>query len=152
MKKKNIKNGKLSAEIKECMKEKVSLIMREFKNKTLKTKYGTIVTNPKQAIAIALYSARKICDPSISKALKVKKKLVKLEKTTKKLHKMTKSFIKKTNKSNKNITNNKYKNVISKSLDKLYKMETKFNKLNKQISNIVKKINKINKNKLRVKN
>lgn len=41
----------------EAQKEKVSTVMREFKEGKLKTSYGEKVTNPKQAIAIALSEA-----------------------------------------------------------------------------------------------
>jgi len=41
----------------EAQKEKVSNVMREFKEGKLKTSYGEKVTNPKQAIAIALSEA-----------------------------------------------------------------------------------------------
>lgn len=35
--------------------------MKEFKNKSLKMRNGKVVTNPKQAIAIALNSANRYC-------------------------------------------------------------------------------------------
>ena len=41
----------------EAQKEKVSTVMREYKDGKLKTSYGEKVTNPKQAIAIALSEA-----------------------------------------------------------------------------------------------
>lgn len=46
---------------KECRKNKISTVMREFKDKKLKTRAGYIVTNPKQAIAIALSEASRFC-------------------------------------------------------------------------------------------
>jgi len=41
-------------------KAKVARVMREFKGGRLKSSSGRKVTNPKQAIAIALSSARKV--------------------------------------------------------------------------------------------
>jgi hypothetical protein len=43
------------------MKNKVGLVMKEFKEKTLRSSAGQLVTNPKQGIAIALSVARKTC-------------------------------------------------------------------------------------------
>lgn len=40
-------------------KKKISIVMKEFKSKTLKTPQGKVVTNPKQAIAIALSVAKR---------------------------------------------------------------------------------------------
>ena len=40
-------------------KKKIGIVMDEFKHKTLKSGSGSIVTNPKQATAIALAEARK---------------------------------------------------------------------------------------------
>lgn len=45
----------------DCKKNKTSTIMKEFKSKALKTKQGKVVTNPKQAIAIALSVAKRYC-------------------------------------------------------------------------------------------
>ncbi|NBP15327.1 hypothetical protein EBU95_13145 [bacterium] len=47
--------------VKECRGRKIGLVMHEFKNKRLKLKNGSVVTNPKQAIAIALSEANKYC-------------------------------------------------------------------------------------------
>ena len=46
---------------KECRKNKISTVMKEFKDQKLKTRAGYIVTNPKQAIAIALSEAGRFC-------------------------------------------------------------------------------------------
>lgn len=43
----------------DCKRNKTSTVMKEFKSKTLKTKEGKVVTNPKQAIAIALSVAKR---------------------------------------------------------------------------------------------
>ena len=51
----------LSKKKKTCMKNKVGLVMKEFKEKTLRSSAGQLVTNPKQGIAIALSVARKTC-------------------------------------------------------------------------------------------
>jgi hypothetical protein len=45
----------------ECKRNKISTVMREFKYKKLKTRYGKTVINPKQAIAIALSEATRAC-------------------------------------------------------------------------------------------
>ena len=58
-------------------KEKIPVVMREFKNKTLHNGSGEIVTNPKQAIAIAMSEA------GMSKKKKVQKKRIQ-KKTPKK--------------------------------------------------------------------
>jgi hypothetical protein len=47
--------------VNDCKKNKISTVMKEFKSKTLKTKQGKTVTNPKQAIAIALSVAKRYC-------------------------------------------------------------------------------------------
>lgn len=47
--------------IKQCKQQKISQVMSEFKNKTLKLRNNKPVTNPKQAIAIALSIASKKC-------------------------------------------------------------------------------------------
>ena len=50
--------------IKKCTRRKVGIVMKEFKNKKLRA-YGKehrLVTNPKQAIAIALSIAKKKCN------------------------------------------------------------------------------------------
>ena len=44
----------------EKQKEKVAIVMKEFKDKELKTSHGKKVTNPKQAVAIALSEADRI--------------------------------------------------------------------------------------------
>lgn len=44
-----------------CKSKKMSQVMGEFKSKTLKTRWGQRVTNPKQAIAIGLSMANKYC-------------------------------------------------------------------------------------------
>lgn len=44
-----------------CKSNKISTIMKEFKSQTLKTRWGDRVTNPKQAIAIALSMSDKYC-------------------------------------------------------------------------------------------
>ena len=44
-----------------CKSQKISQVMGEFKNKTLKTRWGQPVKNPKQAIAIGLSIADKYC-------------------------------------------------------------------------------------------
>jgi hypothetical protein len=46
---------------KKCIQEKVKVVMKEFKNKKLKSGSGKRVKNPKQAIAIALNVAKKSC-------------------------------------------------------------------------------------------
>jgi len=46
---------------KKCLQEKVKVVMKEFKNKKLKSGSGKKVKNPKQAIAIALNVAKKKC-------------------------------------------------------------------------------------------
>lgn len=51
-------------------KRKIKIVMEEFKDKKLKSSSGKKVTNPKQAIAIALSSAR-----ALNKKKKVKKKI-----------------------------------------------------------------------------
>jgi len=52
---------KLSKKQKECQRKKIGTVMGEFKQKKLKSSSGKKVTNPKQAIAIALSVARKYC-------------------------------------------------------------------------------------------
>ena len=44
----------------EKQKEKVAIVMKEFKDKELKTSHGKKVTNPKQAVAIALSEAERM--------------------------------------------------------------------------------------------
>lgn len=44
-----------------CKSNKISRVMREFKSDSLKSRWGYSVTNPKQAIAIALSEANKYC-------------------------------------------------------------------------------------------
>ena len=44
-----------------CKQTKVKKVMKEFKNKTLKTAADKKVKNPKQAIAIALSEAKRKC-------------------------------------------------------------------------------------------
>lgn len=46
----------------ECERDKISQAMKEFKTKTLKTRWGQQVINPKQAIAIGLSMADKYCN------------------------------------------------------------------------------------------
>ena len=48
--------------IKKCKQRKISKVMGEFKSKSLKLRNKKIVTNPKQAIAIALSIASKKCE------------------------------------------------------------------------------------------
>ena len=58
---KRIVYKKLSEPKKACVRNKVAIVMREFKNKRLKSSAGYKVKNPKQGIAIALAVARKAC-------------------------------------------------------------------------------------------
>jgi hypothetical protein len=58
---KRIVYRKLGDKKKSCVRSKVAVVMREFKNKRLKSSAGYKVTNPKQGIAIALAVARKAC-------------------------------------------------------------------------------------------
>jgi hypothetical protein len=51
----------LSDEKRSCIRNKVAIVMKEFKNKKLKSSAGYMVENPKQGIAIALSVARKEC-------------------------------------------------------------------------------------------
>ena len=51
----------LTQQEKDCRKEKISVTMGEFKRQQLKMKNGKEVTNPKQAIAIALSQADRDC-------------------------------------------------------------------------------------------
>lgn len=44
-----------------CRKTKIGTVMNEFKSKTLKTRGDKVVTNPKQAIVIALSVAKRNC-------------------------------------------------------------------------------------------
>jgi hypothetical protein len=48
--------------IKNCKQRKISQVMGEFKTKSLKLRNKKVVTNPKQAIAIALSIASKKCE------------------------------------------------------------------------------------------
>jgi hypothetical protein len=50
------------SKVQDCKKNKISTVMKEFKTKTLKTRQGKTVTNPKQAIAIALSVAKRYCE------------------------------------------------------------------------------------------
>jgi hypothetical protein len=59
--KKRTSNKKLSDKEKLCRSKKIKIVMGEFKEKKLKLKNGTIVKNPKQAIAIALSEAGRYC-------------------------------------------------------------------------------------------
>jgi Mg-chelatase subunit ChlI len=59
--KKRSSKEKQSVKYEECKKNKIATVMREFKNKKLKAKPGYTVTNPKQAIAIALSEAKRFC-------------------------------------------------------------------------------------------
>jgi hypothetical protein len=135
------KTSKNNDKIKTCIKNKIRLIMREFKNKELFANNGTLVSNPKQAIAIALNMSKKTCDPLIAKSIKLKKKLSKLSKKIKKLHKNVKKIY------NKIKIDKKEKNFI-----KLSKMDKELIKLNEKISRIGKKITKINKIKVEKQN
>ena len=58
---KRINYKRLSNKKRSCVKNKVAFVMKEFKNKSLKSSSGYKVTNPKQGIAIALSIARKKC-------------------------------------------------------------------------------------------
>jgi hypothetical protein len=49
-------------EIEKCRQKKISQTMGEFKRSKLKLRNGRIVTNRRQAIAIALSQADKYCD------------------------------------------------------------------------------------------
>jgi hypothetical protein len=51
-----------SDKIKNCKQRKISQVIREFKSKSLKLRNKKVVTNPKQAIAIALSIASKKCE------------------------------------------------------------------------------------------
>jgi hypothetical protein len=44
-----------------CKRKKISIVMSEFKKGKLKMRNNKIVTNPKQAIAIALSEANRFC-------------------------------------------------------------------------------------------
>ena len=55
-------NVSVSNKVKECKKEKIAIVMNEFKNKSLKKRNGEPVTNQRQAIAIALSVAKKECE------------------------------------------------------------------------------------------
>ena len=57
-----------------CTKNKISFVMKEFKNKELFTPSEKLVTNPKQAIAIALSSSKKLCNSSSTPISKNTKK------------------------------------------------------------------------------
>jgi hypothetical protein len=46
---------------KTCFNKKMSIVMNEFKNKTLRSSSGQRVTNPKQALAIALSVSKRQC-------------------------------------------------------------------------------------------
>jgi hypothetical protein len=48
--------------VNDCKKNKISTVMKYIKSKTLKTRQGKTVTNPKQAIAIALSVAKRYCE------------------------------------------------------------------------------------------
>jgi len=52
----------MRSKVQDCKKNKISTVMKEFKTKTLKTRQGKTVTNPKQAIAIALSVAKRYCE------------------------------------------------------------------------------------------
>jgi hypothetical protein len=52
---------RLSNKKRSCVKNKVAFVMKEFKNKSLKSSTGYIIKNPKQGIAIALSIAKKEC-------------------------------------------------------------------------------------------
>lgn len=133
----NIKNGiLLTKKVKKCMKEKISSIMKEFKNKKLYTKSGALVINSKQAIAIALNVSRKICDPSVTKKLKLKKKVNKLMRKTKKIYKNIEDIIKIAKSKNK--VNNA--DFTSKYINKLNNLQKKINKLNDKIIEIKRSI------------
>ncbi len=49
--------------VKDECKNKMGLVMKEFKDKKLKSRYGKLITNYKQAVAIGLSSLRK-CNES----------------------------------------------------------------------------------------
>jgi hypothetical protein len=51
----------LTKKQKDCVKNKIAFVMREFKNKKLNSKARYKIKNPKQAIAIALSIAKKDC-------------------------------------------------------------------------------------------
>jgi hypothetical protein len=59
--KNNINYKVLSNKKKSCIKNKVGIVMSEFKKKTLHSSSGYLVTNPKQGIAIALSIAKRNC-------------------------------------------------------------------------------------------
>jgi ankyrin repeat protein len=58
---KNINYKVLSDKKKSCIKKKVGIVMNEFKTKKLHSSSGNLITNPKQAIAIALSIAKRNC-------------------------------------------------------------------------------------------
>lgn len=45
-----------------CKRKKIGIVLHEFKIKKLRIPSGKLVTNPRQAIAIALNSARRACE------------------------------------------------------------------------------------------
>jgi hypothetical protein len=47
--------------LQKCRQAKIGITMREFNDKTLRLRNGQVVTNPKQAIAIALSQADRKC-------------------------------------------------------------------------------------------
>lgn len=55
---------------KKCVQNKMQTVMGEFKQMKLKSSSGQKVTNPKQAVAIGLSSARKSCAVVIPKKKK----------------------------------------------------------------------------------
>jgi hypothetical protein len=54
-------HNKKNSKKRSCKSKKIEKVMREFKNKNLYTSYHKKVSNPKQAIAIALSMATKLC-------------------------------------------------------------------------------------------
>lgn len=131
-----------------CKSDKVREIMEEFKNKELKTRNDKVVTNQKQAIAIALNQAQSSCKYNKSEAMdlieKVNRDLNDPDKT------ITLSSIIETKNALENLVKlKKHKRVymFKKMLwDKIIRIELGKleNKLNENIWNEIKKINDFN--------
>ncbi len=125
-----------------CKSEKVGDVMREFKDKDLKDRSGKIITNQKQAIAIALSQAQKTCKYSSSDVKKLVEKVNEdLNDKTKKINLTnvieTKDAIKELHKINKH----KKAYVFSKLLwNKIIESQLSNEKLDKNIWEEIKKI------------
>jgi hypothetical protein len=59
----------MTTKVEKCKRKKVELVMREYKEGSLKRRNGLKVKNPKEAIAIALNVSRKKCSRKSSKKL-----------------------------------------------------------------------------------